>query len=149
MAVSVYVVDIDEDDVENVASDGTGNEMLKIFPKDFFLSSQTVLSTFILVDYFSSFPKLSSLHLRNTAWLLAQKGRSWGAGRSLKHDVGRKPYKVGDSHPDCPKWAAEGKCDTDIWDVRLKCLRSCKIYIEDERYYSEFGDPEAHHWQAN
>jgi hypothetical protein len=106
VAVSVYVVDVNEDNVELISDDGTA-----LFPV----------------------PGMEE-------WLLAQKGRQWTKEKGLVKDQGRKPFSVEDDDDDCPEWAQEGKCETDLWGVRMNCLKSCNIYIDDERYFSQFVD---------
>ena len=140
VAVSIYVVDVDEDNVHNVASDGTGTHMFFVIP----FAKKERLST-VCRSSCSPVPPLAIFPTpRNIEWLLAQKGRSWGGGNSLANDKGRKPYSFRDDDDRCPQWAAQGKCDTDLWGVRMECLKSCKIYIEDEQYYSKYGDKHAH-----
>jgi hypothetical protein len=106
VAVSVYVADVNEDNVELVASDGTA-----LFPVP-----------------------------GQEDWFLAQKGRFWRKGEGIVKDKGRKPFSVEDLHPECPEWAEDWKCDTDLWGVRMKCLKSCEIYFDDDEYFSAFGD---------
>lgn len=72
-------------------------------------------------------------------WFLAQAGRVWGDGNSLAEDKGRKPYGVEDNMGvDCTSLAESGKCETDLMGTRMKCQKSCKVYMEDELYYELF-----------
>lgn len=74
----------------------------------------------------------------NTEWLMKQKGRLWGGGNSLEHDMGRLPYTAKDSNEKwCTAQAEAGKCDLDPWKIRQKCQKGCGTFIEDDRYYSE------------
>lgn len=50
----------------------------------------------------------------NTEWLMKQKGRLWGGGNSLEHDMERLPYTAKDSNEKwCTAQAEAGKCDLD------------------------------------
>jgi hypothetical protein len=69
---------------------------------------------------------------------MKQKGRLWGGGNSLEHDMGRLPYTAKDSNEKwCTAQAEAGKCDLDPWKIRQKCQKGCGTFIEDDRYYSE------------
>lgn len=104
VAVSVYIIDVNKQNVELISSDSTA-----LFP----IPNQ--------VD-----------------WFLAQKGRLWGKGNSLKKDKGRHALTAKDKAPDkCPELARQGKCK-DLWGVRMQCLKSCGVYIDNDRYFSEF-----------
>jgi len=98
VAVSIYLADINDDNVDLISSDDTA-----LFPVP-----------------------------GNAEWFLAQKGRAWGEGHSLANDKGRKPFTAKDQdEKDCPALAAAGKCETDPWNVRPKCQKSCNIFIDD------------------
>ena len=103
VAVSVYLADVNEDNVELLSEDGTA-----LFP----IPGQA-------------------------DWILAQQGRLWKNGVGLTADQGRKPFDVEDEYVECPEWAEEGKCESDLTGVRMECLKSCKIYVDDELYFSE------------
>lgn len=103
VAVSVYLADVNEDNVELLSEDGTA-----LFP----IPGQT-------------------------NWILAQQGRLWKHGVGLVEDQGRKPFHVEDEYDECPERADEGKCETDLTGVRMECLKSCNIFIDDKLYFSE------------
>lgn len=65
-------------------------------------------------------------------WFLSQKGRHWGRGKSLVNDPGRKPFEVKDEYDECKEWAEEGYCESDHYDTRLNCMKSCKLFLADE-----------------
>lgn len=73
----------------------------------------------------------------DTDWFVAQKGRlfSRSGDASLANDKGRKPLNVEDKDDDC----AESKhlCETDLQGKRLRCPKTCKLYMEDEEYYAK------------
>ncbi|KAL7555869.1 hypothetical protein ACA910_009948 [Epithemia clementina (nom. ined.)] len=75
-------------------------------------------------------------------YVLTQQGRHWGGDRrgrgSLKNDRGRLPYNVVDqNNVDCPKFAEQGRCSN--IEIRNLCIKSCKVYLEDEVYYEKLG----------
>jgi hypothetical protein len=67
-------------------------------------------------------------------WFRAQAGRVWGNGNSLKNDKGRKPYNVQDD-PSVDCAALVDQCTKDLMGIRMKCLKTCKVYLEDNEYY--------------
>jgi hypothetical protein len=68
-------------------------------------------------------------------WIWAQRGRLWSkdGSKSLKHDQGRKPLHVKDKSIKCPAW--RNHCASDPNGIRLKCPKTCKLYMEDDVYY--------------
>ena len=64
------------------------------------------------------------------AWAMAQKGRHWGGNNSLVGDRGRKSFEIEDEWESCPELVKQGMCETDIWNTRLNCVKSCNIYME-------------------
>jgi hypothetical protein len=72
------------------------------------------------------------------AWLMAQQGRLWRKGEGVVIDQGRKSFSFSDNLEDCSNRAAKGKCERDLTDMRLQCLKSCNVYLEDEEYFSKF-----------
>jgi hypothetical protein len=71
----------------------------------------------------------------DTHWIWAQRGRLWSkdGSKSLKNDKGRYPLHVEDKHVKCPEW--NNLCVSDPTGVRLKCPKTCKVYMEDDVYY--------------
>lgn len=106
LSFAVYVADINEENVDLIASDSTS-----LWPTD-----------------------------GDTDWFWAQQGRLWSkAGdRSLKNDKGRKPLKVEDKHDDCPN--SKHLCESDPQGMRLNCPKTCKLYLEEDVYYSKLAD---------
>jgi hypothetical protein len=70
-------------------------------------------------------------------WFWAQQGRVWSRDglRSLKNDKGRKSFEVEDERNDCPQ--LKTLCESDLQGVRLECPKTCKLYLEDDVYYSK------------
>jgi hypothetical protein len=68
-------------------------------------------------------------------WISAQRGRLWSkdGSKSLKHDQGRKPLNVKDTSIKCP--ALKSQCVSDPNGIRLRCPKTCKVYMEDDVYY--------------
>mmetsp|Transcript_22312 Transcript_22312/g.33860 ORF Transcript_22312/g.33860 Transcript_22312/m.33860 type:complete len:455 (+) Transcript_22312:81-1445(+) len=88
-------------------------------------------------DATSLFPNIEDI-----PWFESQKGRVWSKhGNSLKNDTGRRPYYVKDDpKTNCKKAKTKGKCTSDLNGLRMKCLKTCEVYMEDEKYYQEiFG----------
>jgi hypothetical protein len=71
----------------------------------------------------------------DTQWIWAQRGRLWSkdGSKSLKNDKGRYPLHVEDEHEKCPEW--KNLCASDPTGIRLKCPKTCKVYMEDDAYY--------------
>jgi len=70
-------------------------------------------------------------------WFRSQQGRLWSRDDSpanLTNDKGRKPLGVQDLDSDCE--ASEHLCETDLLGKRLRCPRTCRLYMEDDDYYS-------------
>jgi hypothetical protein len=69
------------------------------------------------------------------AWFWAQRGRVWSKDgmRSLKNDQGRKPLKVVDTVDGCRKDKCEGE---NLEQIRRNCAKTCRVYLDDEEYYS-------------
>jgi len=103
LSFAVYVADINEDNVELIASDSTS-----LWPTN-----------------------------GDTEWFRAQEGRLWSkdGSTSLKNDKGRKPLHVQDKHPKCSK--SQHLCEKDVQGMRLLCPKTCKLYLEDDVYYSK------------
>lgn len=79
-------------------------------------------------------------------WLLAQRGRHYGYGSSLKTDEGRARISFFDHFLDCKERAKEGLCESDLVETRKKCPRSCNIYEryrgrDDELWYTDMFIP--------
>jgi len=107
VAATIYLVDLTEKNARAVAEDGTA-----LFPVP-----------------------------GDTKWLWTQRGRSFNRtdpSVSLQSDKGRRPFSVQDRDEQCTQWAAEGYCESDLrFDGRrMKCLKSCGVFIDDEEYYS-------------
>jgi hypothetical protein len=49
-------------------------------------------------------------------WIKTQKGRHWSKDgkKSMSHDTGRLPFTLKDEYEQCPLWAQEGKCESDL-----------------------------------
>ena len=84
-------------------------------------------------DDTSYFPVIDS-----TDWHWAQRGRHWGGGASLKHDMGRHEYEPKDASPDCEGFARMGYCRAPNYflyhELEKNCLSSCNFYLEDKDY---------------
>ena len=65
-------------------------------------------------------------------WFLTQRGRHWGGGNSLVNDSGRRPFVVEDEYDECKEWAEDGYCESDPFDTRLVCAKSCKLLLTEE-----------------
>jgi hypothetical protein len=74
----------------------------------------------------------------DTEWFWAQRGRVWtkDGSHSLKTDKGRRPMNVQDKLGDCPQM--KHMCDTDLLGIRLKCPKTCELYLEDGVYYAKY-----------
>ena len=105
LSVAIYVADVNDDNVEIVASDST-----------------------------SLWPTQGDVH-----WFGSQAGRFWrrDGSRSLKTDKGRAPIAVKDNRRDCAKHT--DRCESDPAGFRLECPKTCKVYLEDEVYYSQLA----------
>lgn len=64
----------------------------------------------------------------------AQRGRQWRRDTCLVGDVGRFPFRVQDSHVECPFLAQMGECDRNPEEAREDCPMSCNVYIDDDEY---------------
>lgn len=104
VAVSIYILDVQDDNKEDFANDDTA-----YFPVPFL-----------------------------TGWHEASRGRFLKRG-SLKNDKGRLPV---DNRlpPEDTAMCEQNKhmCETSLAEVRRKCWKTCQVYIDDERYFSEF-----------
>jgi hypothetical protein len=102
LSFAIYVADINDDNVELIASDST-----------------------------SLWPTQGDIE-----WFVAQRGRLWSknGSKSLKNDKGRKSMKVDDLVTGC---TIEG-CESDPQGQRLKCPKTCRLYLNDDDYYSLF-----------
>jgi len=109
VAVSIYVVDVNAENARMIAEDGTA-----LFPVP-----------------------------GRTDWLLAQQGRFYNASDatvSMMTEQGRSPFVVHDKDERCPQWAAQGECERnlDLESIRMTCLKSCRVFIDDEEYFSKY-----------
>ena len=105
LSVAIYIADVNDENVEIVASDST-----------------------------SLWPTQGDVH-----WFESQTGRFWrrDGSRSLKKDKGRSRIAVEDKRRDCAKHL--DRCVSDPAGFRLKCPKSCKVYLEDDEYYKHLG----------
>jgi hypothetical protein len=105
LSFAVYVADINDDNVELIASDSTS-----LWPTS-----------------------------GDTFWFQAQKGRLWtrDGNHSLKNDRGREPINIQDTLPQCATMD-KSVCTTDLKGMRLKCPKTCEVYLEDDVYYAKF-----------
>jgi len=71
--------------------------------------------------------------LADEKWLMSQRGRHWRVegGYSIAYDKGRKKFRFEDEYDDCDNLVKAGMCESDTEDTRVKCLKSCHIYIEE------------------
>lgn len=69
----------------------------------------------------------------DTEWFLRQQGRFWSkdGGASLSDDKGRKSMIVEDLVEGCEV----GVCESDARGMRLKCPKTCRLYLNDDDYY--------------
>jgi len=104
VAVSIYILDVQDDNLEDFAEDATAH-----FPVPFL-----------------------------TGWHQAGRGRFLKRG-SLKNDKGRLPVE-NRLPPEDAAMCERNKdlCETSLIEVRRKCWKTCEVYIDDERYFSEF-----------
>lgn len=67
-------------------------------------------------------------------WFVAQRGRLWSkdGSTSIKNDLGRKSMKVDDLIDGCTFEA----CESDPQGKRLQCPKTCRLYLNDNDYYS-------------
>jgi len=70
-------------------------------------------------------------------WFERQKGRFWKSdgSRSLKNDKGRSPLNIKDLESDCETKNFES-CMTDPIGFRVKCPKTCNVYLNDAAYYN-------------
>ena len=101
LSFAVYVADINEDNVELIASDSTS-----LWPTS-----------------------------GDTDWFWAQQGRLWSrdGSKSLANDTGRKSLHVEDLQDN--RANAAHLCEKKPKTMRLKCPKTCKLYLEDDEYY--------------
>lgn len=68
-------------------------------------------------------------------WFLSQKHRFYSrdGSSSMEFDQGRKPFHVADKDDKCHNM--KHLCDEDPDGWRLKCPKTCKVYLEDDDYY--------------
>ncbi len=99
LSFAIYVADINDNNVELVASDTTS-----LWPTQ-----------------------------GDTQWFVAQRGRLWSkdGNKSLKNDAGRNSMKVEDLIANCNV----EDCESDAQGKRLKCPKTCRLYLNDEDYY--------------
>merc|ERR1712238_203238 len=75
----------------------------------------------------------------DTFFIRAQKGRLWSKNgkKSIKHDSGRLPMNIQDKVKAC---ATMDKvlCMTDLQGMRLRCPKTCELYLEDDVYYAKY-----------
>jgi len=105
LSVAIYIADVNDDNVDIVASDST-----------------------------SLWPTEGDVY-----WFASQTGRFWrrDGSRSMKDDKGRAPINVKDQRKDCAK--NKKKCVNDPDGFRLECPKTCKLYMEDDVYYSHLA----------
>uniref|UniRef100_A0A7S4ALX4 Prolyl 4-hydroxylase alpha subunit domain-containing protein n=1 Tax=Pseudo-nitzschia australis TaxID=44445 RepID=A0A7S4ALX4_9STRA len=105
LSFAVYVADINDDNIDMIASDSTS-----LWPTQ--------------GDQF---------------FFRSQKGRLWtnDGKNSLARDKGRTPMNIRDSVPEC---ATMDKvlCTKDVQGMRLKCPKTCELYMEDDAYYAKY-----------
>jgi len=78
-------------------------------------------------------------NVEDVPWFRTQQGRVWSKdGNSLKNDTGRKPFDVQDDpNVDCQKVKKKGQCITSLKKLRMKCPKTCEVYMKDDVYYKE------------
>ncbi|KAL3918054.1 MAG: hypothetical protein SGILL_004424 [Bacillariaceae sp.] len=105
LSFAVYVADINDENVELIASDSTS-----LWPNE-----------------------------GDTFWFEAQKGRLWtrDGTHSLKNDRGRLPMNIQDISAECAKMD-KALCETDLKGMRLKCPKTCELYLEDDAYFAKY-----------
>jgi hypothetical protein len=69
-------------------------------------------------------------------WFFSQKHRFYSrdGSNSMEFDRGRKPLNVVDEDEKCPEMKHLCEDDPDGW--RLKCPKTCRVYLEDGEYYN-------------
>eukprot|EP00537_Pseudo-nitzschia_pungens_P014558 CAMPEP_0172383302 /NCGR_PEP_ID=MMETSP1061-20121228/1197_1 /TAXON_ID=37318 /ORGANISM="Pseudo-nitzschia pungens, Strain cf. pungens" /LENGTH=837 /DNA_ID=CAMNT_0013111495 /DNA_START=154 /DNA_END=2667 /DNA_ORIENTATION=- len=105
LSFAVYVADINEDNIDMIASDSTS-----LWPTQ-----------------------------GDSFFFRSQKGRLWtrDGKNSLAWDRGREPMKIADTVPECATMD-QTLCTTDVQGMRLKCPKTCGLYLEDDVYYSKY-----------
>jgi len=73
----------------------------------------------------------------DSSFIASQRERLWtrDGTASLVNDKGRKPFNVQDEDSDCAR--SKHLCDTDLLGKRLRCPKTCNLYMEDEVYYAK------------
>jgi len=100
-----------------------------------FIDIQEDNAAFVAADATALFPAPY-----DTTWLMAQQGRLYNRSNesvTFRQDQGRKAIAVADSDERCSAWATQGICESDL-RKRMKCLKSCRVYLEESEYRSPF-----------
>ena len=76
----------------------------------------------------------------DTFFFRAQKGRLWtkDGTNSITYDKGRQPMNIQDKFPEKCSKMDKSLCETDLQGMRLRCPKTCELYLEDDVYYNKY-----------